>query len=659
MSKKSAVWNYFKKDDKNPGEAKCSKCNKSIGWKSSTTPMINHLRLIHDIRTNLTCQPNDEDIQSTIIGSPIPSTSKKSKLECNSVLNFLKKESLNEILARIAAVDGMSIKAIAKSRAIIGYVTQRGYKMPKSPTTISNRINKFYETKRDQLREVFKKLKQANRKFSITVDEWTDCTFLRYLNVTAHVLGMNEITVECNVLGLIEILKQANAEEIQRLVDVKLTDFGLVLNKDVISSTHDAAAVMKKYGNLIGTINKLCYNHAIHLAVMDCFYKLKSDITDSDENGIKADASDSDESRSLDDNIECSDDENENESQYEDNIEELLEQNPHILMNTHFGTTIKKLRNTTKLFKVSLTKQTVLQEYVNLQMGKKIKLKLDVKTRWNSLCTMIRRFQLLAESVNKALNDLNLETFAEQEIILLQEALDILTPVETAVLELSKNDASLITAEGVFKFLFEKLEEINSDFSKKFLSTIKTRMNERRDQTLMTLIIYLQSGNLPRSNVNFKYSPKNAIVNYAVEIMERIHPQMFSQEQECSMADNNDNDMGIDVEEIEPRTPQAILQKQLQNAIASIVNSPSNERIANIDKSNQIKKEFRHLEAFKKRSESLDILYYALLTVRPTSTASERVFSTAGSIKTKIRSSLNFKTFNSIIFLKYDFNKMN
>lgn len=89
------------------------------------------------------------------------------------------------------------------------------------------------------------------------------------------------------------------------------------------------------------------------------------------------------------------------------------------------------------------------------------------------------------------------------------------------------------------------------------------------------------------------------------------------------------------------------------------MNSPSNEHIVNIDKSNQIKKEFRHLEVFKKRSESLDILFYALLTVRPTLTASERVFSTAGSVKTKIRSSLNFKTFNSIIFLKYDFNKMN
>ena len=69
------------------------------------------------------------------------------------------------------------------------------------------------------------------------------------------------------------------------------------------------------------------------------------------------------------------------------------------------------------------------------------------------------------------------------------------------------------------------------------------------------------------------------------------------------------------------------------------------------------RKKFGQLDFFKKWSTTLDALYHALTTTRPTSTASERVFSTASSIKTKRRISLNFETFNSLLFLKYVFRK--
>ena len=49
MSKKSEVWKSFRKNDKIIGEATCGKCNSNIGWKSSTTAMINHLKLRHNI----------------------------------------------------------------------------------------------------------------------------------------------------------------------------------------------------------------------------------------------------------------------------------------------------------------------------------------------------------------------------------------------------------------------------------------------------------------------------------------------------------------------------------------------------------------------------------------------------------------------------------
>ena len=63
------------------------------------------------------------------------------------------------------------------------------------------------------------------------MDEWTDCTILCYVNATANVLGTDSNTIECYVLCLTEIVKQANAETIKHLVEAKLADFGIFLKK--------------------------------------------------------------------------------------------------------------------------------------------------------------------------------------------------------------------------------------------------------------------------------------------------------------------------------------------------------------------------------------------------------------------------------------------
>ena len=115
--------------------------------------------------------------------------------------------------------------------------------------------------------------------------------------------------------------------------------------------------------------------------------------------------------------------------------------------------------------------------------------------------------------------------------------------------------------------------------------------------------------------------------------MEQIYPQMFEEEQI-----NNDSTSSDADDLIELTSPVAVgLQKELQNAISSIT-EPKNCHVSNrseIDKYIELKKEFRQLDSFKKRSTTLDVLYNALKTIRPTSTASERVFSTAGAKKRK------------------------
>ena len=54
-----------------------------------------------------------------------------------------------------------------------------------------------------------------------------------------------------------------------RLVKNRLGEFGIDMNSDVVTSTHDGASVMVKYGRKIQAFSQLCYNHGIHLAVLN------------------------------------------------------------------------------------------------------------------------------------------------------------------------------------------------------------------------------------------------------------------------------------------------------------------------------------------------------------------------------------------------------
>jgi hAT family C-terminal dimerisation region len=209
--------------------------------------------------------------------------------------------------------------------------------------------------------------------------------------------------------------------------------------------------------------------------------------------------------------------------------------------------------------------------------------------------------------------------------------------METAIKELSKNSASLITAEGVYKFLFKKFDEMGTKMSKKMAQIIKVRMNERRNVKLITLLMYLHTGSVSVSDKNFQYTTKNAAISFGQEKSKKFHSTgtaSLNSSQEC-----------LDLEGDEHSRDD--LQQQLKDAINSITNKTK-------AKDNS---DFKKLDGLGKRSEKLNVLYNALLTIKPTSTATERVFSTAGIIKTKLRTRLNTKTFNALLCLKYTFLK--
>jgi hypothetical protein len=58
-------------------------------------------------------------------------------------------------------------------------------------------------------------------------------------------------------------------------------------------------------------------------------------------------------------------------------------------------------------------------------------------------------------------------------------------------MELSKNDANLLSREGEFIFIFKKLGEIDSEIGNGSLVALRRRISERRNKDMVSLMRFL------------------------------------------------------------------------------------------------------------------------------------------------------------------------
>ena len=173
-SKRSGVWQTFQKET--PNTAKCTICHSVLKCAGgSTSNLANHLRAKHKIEINKNEEPNPTQ--------PSQPTQKKAN---TSMLKFIQRTSMEELLAKCAAYDGFSIHAMRYSSAIAEFITKRDYKIPRSEKTIKKLIIGFSKEKKLELKDKFMRMAQSGARFSITIDEWTSCNSKRYLNATLN-----------------------------------------------------------------------------------------------------------------------------------------------------------------------------------------------------------------------------------------------------------------------------------------------------------------------------------------------------------------------------------------------------------------------------------------------------------------------------------------
>ncbi len=182
--------------------------------------------------------------------------------------NFVVVKEKDDLLIKLIAIDGLSINVVVKSETIRAGLSSLGYKLPNSGNTVRKILLTKSVTIKGKIIEEIKKFLNENKRFSITIDEYTAVNNQKYLNINLHINSDKIWT-----LGLICIVEKAGATKIKNLVVSKLAEYGLDIEKDIIACVSDGASAMVKAVALMKIEHHLCYSHTLQLAINNSIYK--------------------------------------------------------------------------------------------------------------------------------------------------------------------------------------------------------------------------------------------------------------------------------------------------------------------------------------------------------------------------------------------------
>jgi hypothetical protein len=171
--------------------------------------------------------------------------------------------------------------------------------------------------------------------------------------------------------------------------------------------------------------------------------------------------------------------------------------------------------------------------------------------------------------------------------------------------------------------------------AKSFKAAVIDRIENRRDPTLISLILYLSNHDALNKPSSLRLTAKASAVRLGLDLLNRL-----SGNGEEPEAENDENIENVDL--------NLSFQDRLRLAVGSV--KPTQETSGT--RYDNFKKEFQYYERNRRRSPILDELFLALQTIQPTSAQSERNFPLASSIVSKLRTRLKDSHVNALCFLK-------
>ncbi len=298
------------------------------------------------------------------------------------------------------------------------------------------------------------------------------------------------------------------------------------------------------------------------------------------------------------------------------------------------------------MIRKSPLKNDTLRSYVKSTDNKeRTSLILDSKTRWKSLVAMLERYLELRMPVEKTLIDYKVKNpVSEAENVAVNNIVRALKPVEVGSVNLCSRDSTLLSAEGVFSFIFQELNGQDTVFSKKIRDALIYRLNERRQKGLVGLLKYIKTGKNDKVNRAYDLQPlpnTSALLVTAKHLVTRL----TGKNDEIAMPESELSDSECQNEELS----QSLVEK-LDSAIKKQVTSCQHSTTSTSARS--LSKEFDMFNLTGEKTANLHNLLEWLESVPPTSVESERAFSAAGLFVTRLRTRLSDRSVNCLCFLR-------
>lgn len=612
------LWKYFLRSigDRVGEFGKCivegpdgEPCNRilSLGKKKSPTTLQNHLIQVHKINYKRPNDGSDEEI----------ATPKR------------KKDSIELVMSRMTALDGVSFRLLANSHDIRRAFTSDGYAIPESANTIRELVLRFASGVRQDMTKKFALLKAAGCRFSLTMDEWTSIRGRRYANVNLHSDG------QTFCLGLVRCIGSMVAERCGDLVRNLLTEYGLV-ESDIVAITTDGAKVMVKMGRQLPFIHQLCMAHGLHLAVMDVLYSKEAiamvpsgEVEDREESGGDILAA---EERDW-----FAEEEEENDGAFQ--VDQVLPNDELQLSNMYqLKSIVSKVRDVVNDFHLSALKRDALDSYTLADHGRRLGPIGDCKTRWNSTLNMLKRFLIIRLSIVKSLADVGASIhFDDIEV----ESLNVITGglhvVQETLTELCGRSVTLLKMDAALTCLLNSIVT-TCPFGAALYAALVARINKRR--TIASNVMqYLHNGGINGIHPEFKTNTRAQMEKFVVELWTRTNPDQLM-------------DVAVIEDEVPP--PNLNFKERMRKTIQDHCAEPEVPGVGQ----RVLKKELIQFRKSRVRGPILERLYIYLKSIPATSVEAERNFSTGGRFCSKLRSRLGDVCLSALTMLHFYFKSL-
>ena len=298
------------------------------------------------------------------------------------------------------------------------------------------------------------------------------------------------------------------------------------------------------------------------------------------------------------------------------------------------------------MFQNSPLKNDRLQDFVKNEFDEELKLILDCKVRWNSLLTMIERFLKLKNGISKALRVIaSTENVFEEEWAMLNNQVEVLCPLKIVLKLASSEDATLLKADMRMKVCLNKLSNKDNPLAISMKECLIDRYLSRRHKDVVSLLRYLtnpEPENKTGSSNLLPTASRQVIKSFAEQAILRLFPNEIKN---IEIEDDSMTTVTSD-HKMQDEAMDNDLLSQYMKELEKLWLPKKTSRLFNINT------EFKHYDATHQKTNNLQLLFDALLTMKPTSVEAERLFSATGYFLSKLRTGMGENTLNALCFLR-------